>query len=203
MTTAETLPATDTRDRLIGAAIEVFLEHGYARTRVQDIARRAGLTTGAMYAHFENKGALLSEAIAISGDSAMGQILDAIDGRGAHAIAVGVNMLSGPTTPAHRLMLEALAVSARGNESEDVIGPTLERMREMFAEEVGGRSRSRVARQLALGRSARVALRASAPRLDRRQGARPAFRRGSRQPTPRGYAAGVVGTAHLRTPNTR
>ncbi|MDZ7732849.1 MAG: TetR family transcriptional regulator [Acidimicrobiia bacterium] len=38
--------AADTRARLIEAAVEVFLEHGYARTHVQDIARRADLHHG-------------------------------------------------------------------------------------------------------------------------------------------------------------
>jgi AcrR family transcriptional regulator len=139
MATAETVPISDTRQRLIEAAIDVFLEHGYARTRVQDIAKRAGVTTGAMYAHFESKAALLSEAIATYGDAAIGDVLDAMVGQrvdGSKSIAAGVAMLSGPPSEAHRLMLEALAVSARGDETEDLMGPSLERVREMFAENV-------------------------------------------------------------------
>lgn len=41
------MASTSTRERLVAAAIEVFREHGYERARVQDIARAAGLTTGA------------------------------------------------------------------------------------------------------------------------------------------------------------
>ena len=52
-----------TRDRLIDAATEVFGEQGYEGTRLQDIARAAGLTTGAVYSNFRNKGELLFEAI--------------------------------------------------------------------------------------------------------------------------------------------
>jgi AcrR family transcriptional regulator len=139
MATAETVPITDTRQRLIEAAIEVFLEHGYARTRVQDIARAAGMTTGAMYAHFDNKAALLTEAIATYGDSAIGDVLDAMVGQradGSRGIAAGVAMLSGPPSEAHRLMLEALAVSSRRDEAEDLISPSLDRVREMFTESV-------------------------------------------------------------------
>jgi AcrR family transcriptional regulator len=53
-----------TRERLVAAAIEVFQEQGYERARVQDIARAAGLTTGAIYANYRDKSALLLAAIA-------------------------------------------------------------------------------------------------------------------------------------------
>ena len=52
-----------TRERLLAAAVEVFVEQGYEGARVQDIARAAGLTTGAIYANFRGKGELLFDAI--------------------------------------------------------------------------------------------------------------------------------------------
>src|SRR6187455_212736 len=52
-----------TRERLVRAAAEVFSEKGYDRAGVQEIARRAGLTTGAIYANFSGKAQLLFEAI--------------------------------------------------------------------------------------------------------------------------------------------
>ena len=52
-----------TRDRLLGAATQVFSERGYDGAGVQEIARRAGLTTGAIYANFAGKADLLFEAI--------------------------------------------------------------------------------------------------------------------------------------------
>src|SRR5438132_8164486 len=55
-----------TRTRLLEAAVEVFAEDGYEGARVQEIARRAGLTTGAIYAQFRNKAELLQEAIECS-----------------------------------------------------------------------------------------------------------------------------------------
>lgn len=59
---ADTL-VESTRDKLLGAATEVFSERGYDGAGVQEIARRAGLTTGAIYANFAGKAALLFEAI--------------------------------------------------------------------------------------------------------------------------------------------
>jgi AcrR family transcriptional regulator len=52
-----------TRERLVAAAIEVFRRDGYEGARVQDIAREAGLTTGAIYANYRGKAELLTEAI--------------------------------------------------------------------------------------------------------------------------------------------
>jgi len=55
--------ADDTRARLVEAAAEVFSEKGYDGAGVQEIARRAGLTTGAIYGRFSGKAELLREAI--------------------------------------------------------------------------------------------------------------------------------------------
>ena len=55
--------ARATRDRLLDAAAEVFAEKGYDRAGVQEIARRAGLTTGAIYGRFTGKAELLQAAI--------------------------------------------------------------------------------------------------------------------------------------------
>jgi AcrR family transcriptional regulator len=59
------LPVAATRERLIEAAAEVFAEEGYDRAGVQAIARRAGLTNGAIYANFRDKSELLAEAIEV------------------------------------------------------------------------------------------------------------------------------------------
>jgi AcrR family transcriptional regulator len=56
-------PGDATRDRLLDAAAAVFAEKGYDRAGVQEIARRAGLTTGAIYGRFEGKADLLQAAI--------------------------------------------------------------------------------------------------------------------------------------------
>ncbi|HET6470754.1 MAG TPA: TetR family transcriptional regulator [Pseudomonadales bacterium] len=53
------------RDTLIEAAIDEFSRNGYAATTLADIARRAGVTTGAVYAHFDGKLDLLLEALGL------------------------------------------------------------------------------------------------------------------------------------------
>ncbi len=50
-------------ERLLAAAAEVFAERGYERAGVAEIARRAGVTTGAIYGRYRGKAELLVEAI--------------------------------------------------------------------------------------------------------------------------------------------
>jgi AcrR family transcriptional regulator len=46
-------------DEVLDAALELFIEKGFAATRVEDIARRAGLSKGAVYLYFPSKEAVL------------------------------------------------------------------------------------------------------------------------------------------------
>lgn len=49
-----------TRDLLLQVAEQLFLEKGLAKTSLSDIAKAAGMTRGAIYWHFEDKGALFT-----------------------------------------------------------------------------------------------------------------------------------------------
>src|ERR1017187_10880471 len=53
------MTADDTRSRLMEAAWRSFAERGYDGTRIAEIAREAGLSSGAIYAHYESKAELL------------------------------------------------------------------------------------------------------------------------------------------------
>lgn len=44
-----------TKQNLLSAALEVFSRKGYTATRVEDVARQANLSTGAIYHHFGGK----------------------------------------------------------------------------------------------------------------------------------------------------
>ena len=43
---------------ILAAALETFTAHGYAATKLEDVARQAGVTKGTMYLCFEGKEAL-------------------------------------------------------------------------------------------------------------------------------------------------
>lgn len=49
----------DTRDRLIGAAMDLFWEKGYGSTSIADILQRAGANSGSLYHFFQTKQDLL------------------------------------------------------------------------------------------------------------------------------------------------
>lgn len=51
-----------TRQRLIEATVEVIREKGYNRTSLEEVARRAGMTRGAIYNNFKDKEDLLLAA---------------------------------------------------------------------------------------------------------------------------------------------
>lgn len=55
--------AAQNRDALLQAASQLFREHGIDGVGVADIARAAGLTHGALYAHFPSKEALAAAAL--------------------------------------------------------------------------------------------------------------------------------------------
>jgi TetR/AcrR family transcriptional regulator, transcriptional repressor for nem operon len=57
------------REHLLEAAGRLLREHGLDKVRVADVAAAAGLTHGALYAHFPSKEALCTEAIARMLDS--------------------------------------------------------------------------------------------------------------------------------------
>ncbi|RIX44682.1 MAG: TetR family transcriptional regulator [Rhodocyclales bacterium GT-UBC] len=52
-----------TRHRILDAAVEVFNHQGVSQTSLNDIAKHAGVTRGAIYWHFENKLAMFNAMV--------------------------------------------------------------------------------------------------------------------------------------------
>jgi AcrR family transcriptional regulator len=51
------------QDHILKAALDVFSEHGFAATRLEDVARRAGLAKGTLYLYFPDKEALFERVL--------------------------------------------------------------------------------------------------------------------------------------------
>jgi AcrR family transcriptional regulator len=51
-------------DEIVAAALEVFVEKGFAAARLEEIAARAGVSKGAVYLYFETKEALFRAVVA-------------------------------------------------------------------------------------------------------------------------------------------
>ena len=122
-------------NRLLHAAAEVFAEKGYEKAGVAEIARRAGVTTGAIYSRYGGKAELLLEAV----DHHMPDALEAVlkgsgpSDRSNRLLATEVlstlgHHLLDDLHGGHVLFLEAMVAARRD--------PDLaERLRERVAEE--------------------------------------------------------------------
>ena len=53
----------DTKERIVQTALELFAQKGYEAVSVSDIAGALGLTKGALYRHFESKGAIFDSIL--------------------------------------------------------------------------------------------------------------------------------------------
>lgn len=58
------LPANVRARQLLDAALVEFSEHGFAATRIEDIAGRAGLSKSGVYAHYASKEAIFEALLA-------------------------------------------------------------------------------------------------------------------------------------------
>lgn len=69
-----------TRDALLRAATDEFAARGFAGARVEEIAAQAGVTTGALYAHFADKEALFLAVYAVFAAERVQEVTEAGEG---------------------------------------------------------------------------------------------------------------------------
>lgn len=73
-------PSARKRRRILRAAYELFRTHGYRKTSIDDVARRAEVAKGTVYLYFPNKGQLLVHAVALEKATMRDQITRFFDG---------------------------------------------------------------------------------------------------------------------------
>jgi AcrR family transcriptional regulator len=118
----EDRPPGATRAQLLESAAEVFSEQGYVGASISAIADRAGVTSGALYRHFESKADLLLHVV----DQAV------------HGIPLSEKLASGDkTTP--RFLSELVSAYA---------APSLRRLRRLAIEIHAAASRDKDAAEL-------------------------------------------------------
>ncbi len=131
------VPESDdpTRDRLIEAAAAVFAEKGYDGAGVQEIARRAGFTTGAIYGRFRGKAELLLAAIEAHTTNELGELFaeHRFDGRVTDVLTtVGSHLITDPFDEGQALLLEAFVAARRDPEVAELVRGLLVQRAEMF-----------------------------------------------------------------------
>jgi AcrR family transcriptional regulator len=136
MTDAAATSGDPTRDRLIAAAAAVFAEKGYDGAGVQEIARRAGFTTGAIYGRFRGKAELLFAAIEAHTTNELEQLFadHRFDGRATDILTtVGAHLLTDPFDAGQALLLEAFVAARRDPEVAELMRQLLEQRARTFA----------------------------------------------------------------------
>lgn len=134
----EAAPVSDdpTRDRLIEAAAAVFAEKGYDGAGVQEIARRAGFTTGAIYGRFRGKAELLLAAIEARTTNELEQLFadHRFEGRATDVLTtVGSHLLTDPFDAGQALLLEAFVAARRDPEVAELMRDLLHQRATTFA----------------------------------------------------------------------
>jgi AcrR family transcriptional regulator len=120
--------ATETRERLLRAAADAFASQGYDGTRVADIAAGAGVSNGALYAHFGSKAELLVGALRAHGRRHLADMFDADPGRPVAEMLLAIGRRLGRRPDAGGYLLVEALVAARRD--EDVARPMRDDMAE-------------------------------------------------------------------------
>jgi AcrR family transcriptional regulator len=106
--------AADTRERLLRGAAEVFARRGYDGTRVADIAAAAGVSNGALYAHFSSKAELLVAALRAHGRRLLAEAFAADPDQSVTDLLLLVGRwLPRPRDEKQNLLVEALVAARR------------------------------------------------------------------------------------------
>lgn len=122
--------ADELRERLLRAAAAVFARQGYDGTKIMDIVRESGLSTGAVYGRFRSKNDLLREAIVThSARSRMGPEVDRV----ADLITAVATRTDAPLSDAEALRLEAYVTARREPEVAAALDESYHLFRERLA----------------------------------------------------------------------
>jgi len=117
------------REQLLDAAARVFARQGYAGTKILDIVKEAGLSTGAVYGRFRSKNELLREAV-IRRSRATGRLgQDGVE-RVADLVARGASLTTEPLTDAEAVRLEAFVTARREPDVADALAEADAQFRE-------------------------------------------------------------------------
>jgi AcrR family transcriptional regulator len=100
------------RVRLLDAATRVFARQGYEGTRIMDVVREAGLSTGAVYGRFRSRSDLLRAAIIERADR-VARLGDPGSARVADLIARSGRITDGPLNDDEAVRLEAYVAARR------------------------------------------------------------------------------------------
>jgi AcrR family transcriptional regulator len=135
--------ADETRGRLLDAAARVFELKGYEGATVALIAKEAGVTTGAIYAHYGGKAELMVDAIRAHGERATAGLfaVDGPNGAAGMLTRLGDRLLARDGSDAG-LLLEALHAARRDPALAEVVAGALAERSALVTQLLDGAQRS-------------------------------------------------------------
>ena len=129
------LTPEETRRRVIDGAAEAFAERGFDGARVSDIARAAGLSSGAMYNHFESKSDLLSAVIECHASTELMKLVDSGTTSGLLDVVLArAKELGRPGTMPAPLLLEAINSARRDPDVLRILSEQVSGREDLFTE---------------------------------------------------------------------
>jgi AcrR family transcriptional regulator len=153
--------ADQTRQRLLGSAARVFADKGYDGASIGELTAEAGLSRGALYAHFGSKADLFAATLRSHGSAEVEQLLT-LGGPGSEAVAIlrerGI-ALARRRRQQGSLLVEAIVAARRHPEVAAVLTDALTEREERFADLVrAGQSDGSIEPRLAPEAAARFVL---------------------------------------------
>jgi AcrR family transcriptional regulator len=103
---------------ILEAALAVFAERGFAATRMDDIARRAGVTKGTIYLYFESKEAVFRSLVSESIGATIGAVTAAaerFDGSAADLLRMVLRGIGTFVRESDRVVLPKIFLAEAGN----------------------------------------------------------------------------------------
>jgi AcrR family transcriptional regulator len=108
------------------AAVDLFAERGYTGVRVRHIAARAGVTTGAIYAHYDDVASLLADAAGRAVDHAVQAVAEVVPGElGSVLRSFIADTASRGLSREQSLLLEAFVAARREERLREVLSEVL------------------------------------------------------------------------------
>src|SRR5215472_2564287 len=127
-----------TRQRLLDIAVEVFMEKGFARASVEEIAERAGYSKGAVYSNFASKEDLALAVLDRRNEQQLAVLSELIPARGADPTFWLDQGETGSQGPWDLLLMELWVRALYDEELRQRLAQQLKRVREGAASILSG-----------------------------------------------------------------
>ena len=129
------LKPEETRRRVIDGAAEAFAALGFEGARIADIANAAGLSTGAMYNHFESKADLLAAVVECHAGNQLMGLLASGEVTGLLDVILARGKQLGAHNPSEApLLIEAVAAARRDREVLRVLTEQVSGREDLFVQ---------------------------------------------------------------------